>query len=514
MPKSSRSHSPPHTSSPKQANGAQKMAAQDEKIMDKVSEIALRKKKNADAQAAFRARRANYIATLEETGSFVSFYVLITFAHQASYRLYVFADRRRSTVTNLEAVVVQLQDSCRESRSEATELRQENARLTGLVETLRHEFREREKYLRALWHARKPSDDPHLDDFPPPPPSFASPLQQPGTASSSLGTPVTTPQHTHAAAYATATAPDNLDPRLQYQAHDSSSVPLSSAAYHEGAGNGYADRYQVFNNNWHQGGGQGASGSDSVTAENGSASHTPAFIPSPTVTSNEVTYGPRYPMMDNHKTVLPSIDSVPYLMNNNDRSISPTTSSPHANSSFPFVFPTESQERNDPDSYRRMAAAAAASGAPELALHGGTADVTYAMNRRRTNTGPDRPMLGTGGMSTFRAVDDPQAVADSRTESASPTGRRSRRNTAQSNAASHSSRSPSPSGHPPISSTLAVIKAQAFGALRRTRTRPKKGSEGAARLAMEVLEQRGIGLGIGTSTSNKRPRLLDDDGQS
>ena len=29
---------------------------------------ALRRKKNADAQAAFRARRANYIATLEETG--------------------------------------------------------------------------------------------------------------------------------------------------------------------------------------------------------------------------------------------------------------------------------------------------------------------------------------------------------------------------------------------------------------------------------------------------------------
>ena len=30
-----------------------------------------RKKKNADAQAAFRARRANYIATLEETGQSV-----------------------------------------------------------------------------------------------------------------------------------------------------------------------------------------------------------------------------------------------------------------------------------------------------------------------------------------------------------------------------------------------------------------------------------------------------------
>jgi hypothetical protein len=34
-----------------------------------MSDVALRKKKNADAQAAFRARRANYIATLEETGS-------------------------------------------------------------------------------------------------------------------------------------------------------------------------------------------------------------------------------------------------------------------------------------------------------------------------------------------------------------------------------------------------------------------------------------------------------------
>lgn len=36
----------------------------------RMSDVALRKKKNADAQAAFRARRANYIATLEETGIF------------------------------------------------------------------------------------------------------------------------------------------------------------------------------------------------------------------------------------------------------------------------------------------------------------------------------------------------------------------------------------------------------------------------------------------------------------
>ena len=79
-------------------------------------------------------------------------------------------------------------------------------------------------------------------------------------------------------------------------------------------------------------------------------------------------------------------------------------------------------------------------------------------------------------------------------------------------------------GHPPISSTLAVIKAQAFGALRRTRARPKKATEGAAKVALEVLEARGIGLGIGAGLggggsgsgaqgpANKRPKLSDDDG--
>jgi hypothetical protein len=57
---------------------------------------------------------------------------------------------------------------------------------------------------------------------------------------------------------------------------------------------------------------------------------------------------------------------------------------------------------------------------------------------------------------------------------------------------------------------LAVIKAQAFGALRRTRARTKKSSEGAARVAMDVLEARGIGMGVGATS--KRPRLHSDKG--
>ena len=66
------------------------------------------------------------------------------------------------------------------------------------------------------------------------------------------------------------------------------------------------------------------------------------------------------------------------------------------------------------------------------------------------------------------------------------------------------SRSPSPIG-PHICSTLVVTKAQAFGALRRTRTRQQRGSEGATKAAMEALEARGIGIGMA------RPRLEDDD---
>ncbi|RXW14568.1 hypothetical protein EST38_g11282 [Candolleomyces aberdarensis] len=55
---------------------------------DRLSEIALKKRKSADAQAAFRKKRANYITTLEQA------------------------------VTSLESVVLQLQESCRESRAE------------------------------------------------------------------------------------------------------------------------------------------------------------------------------------------------------------------------------------------------------------------------------------------------------------------------------------------------------------------------------------------------------------
>ncbi|EJD07840.1 uncharacterized protein FOMMEDRAFT_150421 [Fomitiporia mediterranea MF3/22] len=60
MPKTPQSQPPSPVKQPANAPAPNKL--------DKMSEITLRKKKNADAQAAFRACCANYIATLEETG--------------------------------------------------------------------------------------------------------------------------------------------------------------------------------------------------------------------------------------------------------------------------------------------------------------------------------------------------------------------------------------------------------------------------------------------------------------
>jgi len=79
-----------------------------------MSDVALQKKKNAAAQATFRARRANYIAILEDT------------------------------VTSLESVVLELQTSLKENQKEVQEMRDEN-------NCLGHDFQERERFWRAVW---------------------------------------------------------------------------------------------------------------------------------------------------------------------------------------------------------------------------------------------------------------------------------------------------------------------------------------------------------------------------
>lgn len=223
---------------------------------------------------------------------------------------------------------------------------------------------------------------------------------------------------------------------------------------------------------------------------------------------------------EEHKTPLNHLETTPYLFPGS-RSISPTTSTPPSSSTtsltspFQFTFPPEgpiAQERLEFD-YRRHSTAHGA----EVTLHGGTADISlsaaagdgvrYRIGSRRANSGPERSLLPT--IPHFSGSDNgsPHERGSSEGESNSypqlPKLRPRR-------GLDRESRSPSP-GAPPISGTLAVIKAQAFGALRRTRTRTKKSSEGAAKVAMEVLEARGIGMGVGVATGSKRPRLHNDD---
>jgi hypothetical protein len=263
---------------------------------------------------------------------------------------------------------------------------------------------------------------------------------------------------------------------------------------------------------WHS----SPNGNSGATAANGS-SHSPAYVTSPpltspTLTSSEMSYvHHRYPMED-QKAPLNSLDSAPYVFPSS-RSLSPTTSTPPSSSStsltspFQFSFPegSVSQERPEFD-YRRHSGAhgevSLHAGGPDISLAGPGSDaVRYRISARRPNSGGERSILPS--LPGFSGSDGSQNDRGSSEGEAGPYNLhqrpRPRRDTAGS------SRSPSPSP-PPISGTLAVIKAQAFGALRRTRTRQRKSGENASRAAMEALESRGLGMGLGVGTGNKRQR--------
>ncbi|KAG5648005.1 hypothetical protein DXG03_007039 [Asterophora parasitica] len=460
----------------------------------RMSDVALRKKKNADAQAAFRARRANYIQTLEET------------------------------VTSLESVVLQLQESCREARHESQELRQENARL-------RYEFREREKFWRALWQARKPGQGPESDDPPPMPVSFSPPHSSNGQmpsvqlqhygggslpfrvsddSSGCNGAYETSPGHYH-----------GHQPSLAYSGGESdiSGDTTSNPLTHRGS------KYSPFaypvpsisrEPQWPSPITQSSSsGGDSGGATH--TSHSPAFSESPNLTATDMSFVPRFPPPEDQKVPLSSLDTAPYVFPNS-RSISPTTSTPGSTSSTPltpfqFAFSDNGNDRTDHLDFRRH------SHPHEVTLHGGTADISligpandavrYRLGHRRDHSAPDRTLLPTLPPMSESDTGSQQEQGSSDGDSTPyPPHSRSRLRRGMTH-----SRSRSPSPVPPIlSGTLAVIKAQAFGALRRTRTRTKKSAEGASKVVLNVLESRGIGMPPSPSAtpSLKRQRLDDD----
>lgn len=246
-------------------------------------------------------------------------------------------------------------------------------------------------------------------------------------------------------------------------------------------------------------------------------SQSPSYVESPTLTSSELGYSNQYGVVEDAKMA----NGTPYMYPAS-RSISPastptsTSSTSLAPAPYGFAFPEH------PDfSYRRTM------GPRELTLHGGTADIPIAGSvgdalryrlATRSNTMPNpnpnpntvpAPYSRVDNSSNDRESDESESAASHHDPT---TLVRQRRSTAPAGTTSaRTSRSPSPA--PPISGTLAVIKAQAFGALRRSRGRSRRSSEGAAKAAVEALSARGLALGINlpaNTNPNKRPRLDDD----
>ncbi|KAI0757001.1 hypothetical protein C8Q80DRAFT_1340693 [Daedaleopsis nitida] len=453
----------------------------------RISDAALRKKKNADAQAAFRARRANYIATLEET------------------------------VTNLESVVLQLQESCRHTESQLQDVRQENARL-------KTELEHKESLLRMYEQQKKVDREPQ-DDYPM---SYAPVRTPPVTIQSSMSSaPASNYGGEDAMRYPSASHASGSMNGSSYNAQDYHQrspalgfVPIAASGSESRPmdAHGRMTRYDPYtpypidtsarDSGWvaHP----GTTVSDPGGMDSSSSTHSPTFVESPTLTASDSLYPSRYAVVEDQKVPLTPLATSPYMFAPS-RSLSPAASTPSSASStsiapnsYSFTFPEGSSLADRPEfNFRR------AHHAPELTLHGGTADVTSILrmsgraNPSSSSSTADRPVQAP---SPYSRADNGSHERESDCESSSYTySSRSRSRT--TSAVCRTSRSPSP-GPPPICGTLAVIKAQAFGALRRTRGRSKKTSEGAAKAAVEALAARGIGV----SNPAKRPRLHDSDG--
>lgn len=221
-----------------------------------------------------------------------------------------------------------------------------------------------------------------------------------------------------------------------------------------------------------------------------------------------MTYIPRFPN-DDPKLALGNFEAASFAFSGDrfpeSRSLSPTSTPSSSSStsipsaSYPYTFPDSALTQ---DTFRRPSHNA------EMTLHGGTADISvvpgtdavrYRLGSRQPISMPDRPVLPLTRPASANESQHERGSSDGDSASYSSSRLRSRRSITL-----RSSRSPSPVA-PALSCTVAVIKAQAFGALRRTRTRTKKSTETAARVAHDVLEARGIGIG------HRRRASEDDD---
>lgn len=252
-------------------------------------------------------------------------------------------------------------------------------------------------------------------------------------------------------------------------------------------------------------------------------SQSPILVQSPTVTASELAselaYNTQY--SSSIHTVETSYGSDQLYMFSPSRSVSPTltqastasstsisvSSTSFASMPYQFTFPEGSavQDRPEFGGFHR-----------QFALQGGTAHIAETSrvgdnlrhkftNRHNPQSLPTAPSLRDRGEGTAYHEDDtsdppadPSAISRHR-HNMTPDTQPSRAGT----------RSPSPG--PKVSGTLAIIKAQAFGALRRTRGRTRTSSEGLAKAAVDALSTHGVGLGLVTGPATKRQRTRHHD---
>ncbi|KAI0033162.1 hypothetical protein K488DRAFT_70085 [Vararia minispora EC-137] len=453
-----------------------------------LSDSIMRKKKNAEAQAAFRARRANYISTLEET------------------------------VNSLESIVLHLQESIRAAEGEALALRNEN-------EQLRAVGQDRDARWRTLWHSHKGDE---LPEGIPPLPSVFGPVSRSYPPSPAIGhqQPVTTtspydhnqltypvsPTLTHAPytmvnsggdfpapsapgpnSFMSVAAYENVAVRERFPSPES--YPQSSYPPL------YAGQDSTPVGNWPRPVAQTPSaGADLSGQMCDGSSRSPQLVGSPLDGSAPgVAYCNHYAATDGRESSpMPSLQRSQYTPRppsaSSASSVSSTASATLTTPSTPAIAPTQSYHAfahpSIPDDFRRHSVSHAPSA--DVILHGGIANIPVAGQSRegvRYRLGPRRTDCGPGlERAMFPALPSVGQIGHGHPGDDGATARARQRVT-------HSpSPSPSPASQPPVSGTLQVIKSQAFGSLRRGRASPKRTAE-AAKFANEALEARGITLG-------------------
>ncbi|KDQ08488.1 hypothetical protein BOTBODRAFT_37928 [Botryobasidium botryosum FD-172 SS1] len=482
----------------------------------------LKRKKNADAQAAFRVRRANYISNLEET------------------------------VTGLEVIVRQLQDACRSARDEANQLRMENNRLLANMESLR----QREAHWRSLCSpaASMPHPDApdlfyrqqmgssdslgqnmgHPDDVQMqvlPLPDHPNPLQPLSLGMTSLPDLMSQFGSGGPSSASPFESPLGVSPSMSHQGFHTSRARVrdgrvSGPTPHRREG-GEVD-YSPFDSFTMYARGEAGRDFDWAPESLGGPSAEGQFQ-SPSMQQQfasrgrpEIRQGGFSAEFNSHASRDSSSDAsaraihIPDLDNDRSfpgsRSLSPSSDVSAAVSATSSSFDSTMADLSlfgpstmfgahanlsQPD-MRNLnnvpLPSFAASDGETIHMDDGSGlsrNQTIKAPHQRTHSNPEAPIFDTrlapsdasfaGPSSSGRKLSVPDAYMDQG--------------------------SPAPNS-PPLSNTLAVIKAQSFGTLRKSRgkTKPSR-SENAVKVAMEVLNARGLGLGLGLD--NKRRKRAD-----